>query len=119
MSKGNWEGKEFKGWTVHERLGKGGNGFVRRAARADQQGAIKILKSDLWTGKRYNRFARADSPKEHIEAPNSVLFAFLYTTAHFPQTSETLLFSETVWKRDIRLHLLARRRSQSLLFCKP
>lgn len=52
-----WKGKEFKGWTVHERLGRGGNGVVHRATRADQQGAIKILKRELWTGKRYERFA--------------------------------------------------------------
>jgi serine/threonine protein kinase len=56
MSKGNWEGKEFKGWTVHEYLGGGGNGVVHRAMREDQRGAIKILKPHLWTGTRYQRF---------------------------------------------------------------
>jgi len=25
MSKDYWEGKKFKDWTVHERLGAGGN----------------------------------------------------------------------------------------------
>jgi serine/threonine protein kinase len=57
MSKDNWKGKKFKGWTVHKRLGAGGNGVVHRATREDQEGAIKILKSDLWTGKGYKRFA--------------------------------------------------------------
>ena len=56
MSKGDWEGNEFKGWTVHERLGAGGNGVVHRATRADQQGAIKILKREWWAGRRYERF---------------------------------------------------------------
>jgi serine/threonine protein kinase len=56
MSKDYWEGKEFKGWTIHERLGAGGNGVVHRATREDKQGAIKILNRDLWKGKRYKRF---------------------------------------------------------------
>jgi serine/threonine protein kinase len=73
MSKGDWKGKEFKGWTVHERLGKGGNGFVHLAARADQQGAIKILKSDLWTGKRYKRFAREIEGMQRCEGIPGVI----------------------------------------------
>jgi len=56
MSKDDLKGKELKGWIVHERLGAGGNGVVHRATRADQQGAIKILKRELWTGRRYERF---------------------------------------------------------------
>ncbi len=55
MAKSNWEGSELRGWTVHERLGSGGNGIVNRAVRNGQEGAIKILKSDLWFGKRYER----------------------------------------------------------------
>lgn len=56
MPKETWKGKELKGWTVRKRLGKGGNGVVHRARRADQQGAIKILNPELRTGKRYERF---------------------------------------------------------------
>jgi len=56
MSKRGWEGSSFNGWTVQEWLGSGGNGVVHRATRGEQTGAIKILKNELWTGKRYLRF---------------------------------------------------------------
>jgi protein kinase-like protein len=56
MPKDRWEGKKFRGWTVYEFIGSGGNGVVHRAMRADQQGAIKILQSHFWTGMRYQRF---------------------------------------------------------------
>lgn len=56
MSKQDWQGAVLTGWSVHEWLGSGGNGVVHRATRGEQEGAIKILKPDLWTGKRYQRF---------------------------------------------------------------
>lgn len=56
MAKETWQGAELGGWVVHERRGAGGNGVVYRATRGAQEGAIKVLKPDLWTGKRYARF---------------------------------------------------------------
>jgi serine/threonine protein kinase len=55
--KTSWEGRVLGTWTIHERLGTGGNGIVYRASQGTRQGAIKILKRELWRDKkRVDRF---------------------------------------------------------------
>lgn len=73
MPKDAWEGKKFKGWAVHERLGAGGNGVVHRTTREDQQGAIKILKPQLWTGTRYQRFTHEIEGMQRCEGIPGVI----------------------------------------------
>jgi len=45
-------------WTLHERLGKGGNASVWRASRRDEEVALKVVNSTKAGTEQYRRFVR-------------------------------------------------------------